>query len=55
MQFNMNLPGLEDDRITKTEEMNGSFYLYIEIPRKNTNVQHVGSEPTRSMTTALKR
>ncbi|MBM7684276.1 transposase [Pullulanibacillus pueri] len=34
MQFNMNLPGLEDVKITKTEEINGSFYLYIEVPRK---------------------
>ncbi|GGH75012.1 transposase [Pullulanibacillus pueri] len=55
MQFNMNLPGLEDVKITKTEEINGSFYLYIEVPRKKHKCPVCGSEPTRYMITVLKR
>ncbi|GGJ75407.1 ISL3 family transposase [Virgibacillus kapii] len=34
MQFNMTLPGLEEVNITKSEEVEGSLLLHINVPRK---------------------
>ncbi|WP_085991354.1 ISL3 family transposase [Oceanobacillus senegalensis] len=34
MYFNMKLPGLEEMKITKTEEIEGSFHIHVQLPKK---------------------
>lgn len=34
MYFNMNLPGLEDVRVVRMEEVGEAFHIYVDMPRK---------------------
>jgi transposase len=47
MHFNMVLPGLEEVRILKTEEIGEAYHLHIELPKRKHKCPACGNRTSR--------